>query len=195
MAHPRQDILDAVAAALVEQDDDDNYPTAAGARVTVDLFIPHKKTELPAIAIYHPTETGKESGTAPREIARRFDLQIEAAVKVGDNVLSTLNALCLQIERVMQRDETFGGKAGDCLYSGTEFEVGNVGEQLAGVARITYDVTYMTNVPFPEDVETNEFESAGITYQLEGTQAIEDPEDPDDDDDLARDELDLEEDP
>ncbi len=188
--HPRQDILDAVTTALSTPDDQDNYPTAAGARVTADLFIPHKKTELPAIAIYHPTETGKESGTAPREIARHFDLQIEVAVKVGDSVLSTLNALCLQIERVMQHDETFGGKAGDCLYSGTEFEVGNDGERMVGLARITYDVTYMTNVPFPDDVETDEFESAGITYDLDNQTP--DPENPDEGD-PAQDELDLEE--
>lgn len=191
--HPRQLILDAVLAALLEQDDEDNYPTSSGARVSADMFIPHKKLELPAIAVYHPSETGKESGTAPREIARHFDLQIEVAVKVTEGVQATLNAACLEIERVMQRDERFGGTAGDCLYSGTEFEIANDGERLVGLARLTYDVTYMTNVPFPDDVETDEFESLGITYNLSNEQYTDDPDDPDDADDLARDELDVSE--
>lgn len=100
MAHQRKLIRKSVVALLV------SGGTAAGARVKSTRVEPHKKSQLPAIAVYtlkEPVDPASKD-TAPRELTR--DLKLEVVGWVGvtdpDTVDDAMDDLAEQIEAAME---------------------------------------------------------------------------------------------
>jgi hypothetical protein len=143
MPHPRQLIREACKAQLIAA------ATAAADRVTETRVVPHKRPKLPAIAVYMLAETVDPTswGTAPRELKRFADLAIEAAAEAAADVDDALDNLALQIEAAIHKDETLGGKASDCVLASSEIDVLEEGQQLIGVVRLNFRVTYYTDAP------------------------------------------------
>lgn len=135
--HPRQVIRHAVVSQLVGK-------TGAGSRVYPDRRIPFQRVELPALAVYVPTESVEiqSRATAPRELDRRAQVVVEAAVQQAENVDDALDALALQVEDALHADWTLGGVASDLLLTSTETDVVDTGKQLIGVARLEFEVRY-----------------------------------------------------
>lgn len=174
MAHQRKLIRDAVKAALIGTAP--GYATAAGARVESQRVFAWKENQLPAISVYTVEEPVDPSSrnTAPRTLKRNLQLAIECAVKAGTNVDDAIDALAEQVERAMHFDETFGGVCGDSILSATDIEVATEGGLLVGMCRLLYAVTYNTGAPEAEDLELDNFESAGIRTNLSNGQDVED---------------------
>lgn len=160
MAHPRQLIRHAVAAALTGA-------TAAGANVYKTRVLPFRRNGLPAVAVYTLTESVRtDEKSAPRELERRTELVVEGAVQAAstENADDALDALALEIEAALHADPTFGGTAADSILSSTEIDVAGEGEQMIGVVKLTYEVTYYAYA----DVGTtlDDFKTANIRHNL-----------------------------
>lgn len=135
--HPRQLVRHAVVAQLTGK-------TAAGSRVYPDRRIPFERVELPALAVYVPTESVEVTSraTAPRELDRRAQVVVEALVQQATGVDDALDALALQVEDALHADWTLGGKSSDLLLTSTETDVIDTGKQLVGVVRLEFEVRY-----------------------------------------------------
>lgn len=164
--HQRKQIRDAVAASLAAAN------TGAGPRVSKTRIVPWSRTELPAIAVYTLSETvadGSKS-TAGRELERVMQLEIIGAVKATEDVDDLLDALAVEIERAMHKDETFGGACGESVLATTEIAVEAAGDKPIGFISLVYDVTYYTGAPEAEDVQTDALTTVDVHYNLSGVQ-------------------------
>lgn len=137
MPHPRQVIRHAVVAQLVGK-------TAAGTRVFPARRIPFQRVELPALAVYVPTESVdvQSRATAPRELDRRAQVVVEAMAQQAGDVDDVLDEIAFQVENALHADWTLGGVASDLLLTATETEVLDDGKQLIGVVRLEFEVRY-----------------------------------------------------
>lgn len=157
MPHPRQIIRHAVVAQLVDK-------TAAGARVYPARRIPLQRVELPAVAVYVPTESVEVTSraTAPRELDRRVQLVVEAIVQQAENADDALDELALGVENALHADWTLGGVASDLLLVNTEVDVVDDGRQLIGVVRLEWEVRYYSDaVPL---AELDDFKTADVQH-------------------------------
>jgi hypothetical protein len=165
--HERQQIREAIAAALVGK-------TAAGARVFETRILPLRMPELPAVAVYSLSESSDDQQTAPRELKRRIDFAVEAAVKQGTNIDDALDAIALQVETAMDADPTFGGLASDSMLVGTQLDVVEEGDRMMGVAVLRYAVTYYTPERSATSAVLDDFETVDVRTSLGGEQAAAD---------------------
>lgn len=140
MLHPRQVIRHAVVAQLAGK-------TAAGARVFPERGDAYERSELPAIAVYAPTEStdAQSWATSPRELDRRALVVVEAALEQNANTLDAVDALCLEIENALHADWTLGGAASDLRLTSTEMGVATDGRKRIGAARLEFEVRYYSD--------------------------------------------------
>lgn len=167
MAHQRKLIRQAVVALLVGAN------TAAGARVKATRFDPHKKSQLPAIAVYttsEPVDLGASENTAPRELTRNVKVEIVGFVAHTDAlpVDDAMDDIAEQIEAAMDEDRYLGGKAADSILESTELEVveGEGSDPIVGVVSLTYSVTYRTSPAAPDDLQ--DFRSVDAKHRIVG---------------------------
>lgn len=166
MPHQRKTIREAIKAAIVAGS------TAAGSRVFESRIVPWRTQELPAISVYTDDETvdPDSKSTAPRELDRGLQLAIEVAVIASADVDDALDALAFEIERIMDRDETFGGVCSGSILSTTEFGLKVDGERPMGLMRMVYSVRYFTYAPDADDVPLDDFKTADIVHNLSNEQ-------------------------
>jgi hypothetical protein len=162
MTHPRKLIRHAVAAQLLNK-------TAAGDRIYKGRALPYRSVELPALAVYVPSETSVSNGTAPRELDRRPELVIEGAVRVSDpeGIEDAMDDLAEQVEAALHADETFGAKAADAELRNTELDIIADGDQITGVVRLTFEVKYYAYV-FDPALPSDDFRTVGAEYNPDG---------------------------
>ena len=162
--HEAQAIREAVVAALVAAN------TSAGARVYSSRKPPFKRADIPAIAVYTLSETSDDRQSAPREYKRKAKLAVEGAVQVGENVDDALDALRLEVETVMDPDPTFGDVCSDSRLTGTELELAEQGDQMVGLLRMTYEVTYYTDARLPPSGDMDDLKTVDAKTSLGGVQ-------------------------
>lgn len=162
--HPRQQIREAVKAALVAAS------TAAGSRVYESRGIPWGMGELPAISVYSLNEQVDEGSrtTAPRELDRTVNVAVDLVVSVPAQgaVDDVLDALALQVENAMHADRTLGGVASDLMLISTEMGTVEGGQRPIAAAQLVYAVQYFTLAPEPSAPEN--LEAASVTHDLGG---------------------------
>lgn len=156
MAHPRQEIREAIAAALTDE-------TAAEDRVYETRIVPWRRAKLPAISVYTLEESAEESGSAPPELKRTIQLAVECAVWQGENLDDAIDAICLEVEHAMRVDHTFAGKASESTLTATTIDIFEEGDKLIGVARLVYEVVYFS-FAYDEDQDLDTFDTANVTY-------------------------------
>jgi hypothetical protein len=166
MPHQRTAIRNAVKALLLNH-------TSAAARVFSTRETPWERVELPGISIYTLEETVEpESGnTAPIELRRTLQLAIEIAIKAKENIDDEIDAVCLQVEKAMHADETLNHTASMSVMGGTEISVVSTGQQLIGLARLIFTVTYFTYAPDAADQTLDDFSTADVHYSLANASA------------------------
>jgi hypothetical protein len=164
MPHPRQVIREAVRAALLNA-------TAAGATVYETRVVPHRVSEVPALAVYTLEESVSSDSVSvsPRELRRELSLVIEGWVAAGGatNVDDDMDELALEVETAMYADPFFGGVASESLLDTTSLEVIEEGDRLMGWIVMTYAFTYFTDDP-PAPADLDDFETGGATHNLGG---------------------------
>ena len=181
--HPRKAIRAKVVQLLSTPDVDDNYPTAAGARVHASRVFHHRKGDLPVISVYTLEETvdADSQQTAPRELTRRVALVIEGWVKAEPaapgaqpNADNALDDLAEEIEAVMHADPYLGDEAGDSILTDTDTEMVEGGGEMMGLLIMTYSVTYRTYAPETSGVVRDDFLTVSAEHNQGGTQDTDD---------------------
>lgn len=161
--HQRKVIRDSVVRLLVNSTDalDRVFPTRVATL---------RKGDLPALAVYALEESvdPESFNTAPRELTRKLQLAIEVYVRQGENVDDAVDAICVQVERAMDADETFGKVCGRSILASTQITVIELGDLPVGVARLVYDVTYYTSAPDAADVTPDDLKTIDAKTSLEG---------------------------
>ncbi len=155
--HPRQRIREAVAAQLTGK-------TAAGNRVFPTRAVPLRRVELPALAVYTPSESVEPASrqTAPRELRRVVQVVVEGVVNRAAGVDDALDALALEVETALHVDDSLGGAASDLLLLSSELDVFDDAAQTVGVVRLEFEATYYTLAPEPGELD--EFKTAGVKH-------------------------------
>lgn len=142
--HERTDVRNAVAQALLGK-------TLAGERVYASRVRPYLESELPCIAVFTEDEQWNLVAEAPREYEVTADLRIIAIVRGADGYEAQLDRLTLEIERVIEADETISGTANRTLLSRTEIEADADGNQVIAKRSLVYQVSYLVEIPRPGD--------------------------------------------
>jgi hypothetical protein len=167
--HERQLLREAIVARLIGTAP--AYRTAAGDRVRKSRHAPNTTDQLPVISVFSLEEPIHESSasTAPRELKRTASIEIVGWVVASANVDDVFDALVLQIEAVMDGDPQFDGYASDSILENTQFAESLEGERPIGAVSMTYTCTYFTQAR--RALPTDDFETAGVTTNVSGTQA------------------------
>lgn len=136
MSHSRQNIRDAVVAALIAGN------TAAGAEVYASAVYPTET--VPAIIVYSLNETAAPGGF--NFIRRELTLTITArAAKTSEaEIDEVLDDLAAEIETLMKADRTFGRLCTTSYLSGTEITLTDEAEKPKGSLDLTYKFIYQT---------------------------------------------------
>ena len=145
MAHVRKQIRDRIAALLA------SGVALVGGRVYKSRVYALTQSKLPAITVYIGSEDSSlftlGSKTLMRTVSVSVDIYENATASLDDN----LDALAVQVEESIAADFQLNGLAKDAVLVSTEIDFSGESEQPVGVARLTFNVRYVTSV---EDVET-----------------------------------------
>ena len=145
MAHVRKQIRDRIAALL------DSGVALVEGRVYNSRVYVLTQSKLPAITVYIGSEDSSlvtvGSKTLMRTVSVSVDIYENATASLDDN----LDALAVQVEESIAADFQLNGLAKDAVLVSTEIDFSGESEQPVGVARLTFNVRYVTSV---ENVET-----------------------------------------
>jgi len=145
MAHVRKQIRDRVEIILK------TGVTLAQQRVYASRIYPLTGPQLPAVAVYTPSEGSGLQTMGTRTLARDISLNVDAYVRVTDTFDDDIDALCVQIEETIAADYNLNGLVKDTILTSTEIDFDGEAEKPVGVARLTYTIRYVTTIG---DVET-----------------------------------------
>jgi hypothetical protein len=164
--HPRQIIREAVKAQLLAAN------TAAEDRIRDLSAIPWRRSECPGVSVFTPAEDSDVEyarNTAPRELLRTIRVAIEGAVVVSENLANELDALALEIEHAIDRDERLGGAAADAILESTTTGISREGQEPIGLVQITYQVRYYSRPSdFADPGAMDDFRTADVKTNLGG---------------------------
>jgi hypothetical protein len=147
MAHPGKLIEQGLVSLLVAAN------TAAADRVHRDRVDPFKKGGIPAIALYMPdeeTDLNVSQDTAPRELTRDADVELQAFVRGVDAeaVSDAMWDIQEQIEDALDADQYIAGAAVDSILKKSSREIietDGKSDPLVGVVTMTYMITFRTS--------------------------------------------------
>lgn len=145
MAHVRQQIRDAVATTLT------SAVTLVGGRVYTTRVHPLNEDLLPAISVYTGSELSDRYNAGVTDMNRQLSLEIDVYVRETSTFDDDADAIAVQIEEAMAGDFTIGGLAKSSVLTSTAIQFDGEADQILGVAKLTYQVRYVTPI---DDVET-----------------------------------------
>lgn len=136
MAHMRQQIRDAVAAALT------GLPTTAG-RVHVGRTRPLPTDHQPTLLIYTLVEVSSRAvaGRPPLQ-ERRLDLLVEGRVVSSVAPDDDLDTIAAEVEGALAASPRLGGLTMDLSLAGTEVLIEAQGERHVGRIGLTWRAVY-----------------------------------------------------
>lgn len=140
MAHVRKQIRDALAAKL----------TSDVALVRRNVFstrvFPLDGGKLPCISVYTSSEGSELLTMGAKTLRRGVSVVVEAYIRATGVFDDDADAIAVQVEAAVASDTTLGGVAKDTVLTSTEIEFSGDAEQPIGVARLTFDVLYVTSI-------------------------------------------------
>jgi hypothetical protein len=169
--HERQSIRDAIVAALATAVDDE-FPTAAGARVYKARKNPLRLGDLPAICVYTDDEAIEKSNEAPRELKRIVRVAVDCWVRASENVDDDLDDLALEVETAMDADLSLDRNAFDSMLASTEIGISPDGATPIACAHMVYEVAYHTQQRVAD--ATDDFDTADVVIENHGADDGED---------------------
>ena len=145
MAHVRQQIRDAVATRLTSQ------VGLVSSRVFTTRVHPLNEALLPAISVYTGSESSERYQAGVTDMNRELSLEVDVYVRETSSFDDDCDAIAVQVEEAMAGDFTIGGLAKSSVLTSTEIQFDGEADQILGVAKLTYQVRYVTAL---NDVET-----------------------------------------
>ena len=158
MSHPRSTIRNAIINQL-------NGKTDAADRIYGNRAKPLFDQFLPAILVYAKDENIIEKryeidGFGP--LKRELEIAIEAVILGGDDFDQKLDDISIQIENALDGFEIETRKSDIIKLKSTEIDSSIEGSKIYGAVRLTYSVTYRTQVKqsldegiLPTEINTN----------------------------------------
>lgn len=145
MAHVRQQIRDAVATTLT------SAVSLVSSRVYTTRVHPLNEANLPAISVYTGSESSERYNVGVTDINRTLSLEIDIYVRETGTFDDDVDAIAVQVEEAMAGDFTIGGLVKSSVLISTAIQFDGEADQILGVAKLTYQVRYVTSLT---DVET-----------------------------------------
>jgi hypothetical protein len=93
-------------------------------------------------------------------------MTVEGVLTANSDADDALVALCLQIERTLERDRTLGGKASSLFLTNTVLGSVTDNGQVFAAVQLLYEVTYTMAAIVDEPADN--FETANIKHNLGG---------------------------
>jgi hypothetical protein len=144
--HVRRQIREAVAAAVTGL-------ATTGANVFQSRVYPTQTSELPALLVYTRSEDSEPSTIhSPKVLERTLQLVIAAVAKTITDLDDVLDGICKEVEIAVENWSVAGlGGIADSIYLvSTEVEMSGEGEKPAGIATMTYELSYYTQANAPD---------------------------------------------
>jgi hypothetical protein len=140
--HVRKQIRDAAATVL-------GNLTTTSTRVYPSRVHELQDNELPGLRLYTQNEDIEPMTMGP-SLMRNLELVVEACVKKSDTYDDDMDLVCKEVEVALAAAATLSGKCKDVILRRTEIEFDDKGEKPVGVARMTFNVVYMTTRAAPD---------------------------------------------
>lgn len=145
MAHVRKQIRDAVKATLTS-----GVPLVQ-RRVYASRVHPLSQAKLPCVLVYTASEASNLMTMGQRTIMRELSMSVDIYVSMNDTFDDDVDAICVEIEEAIAANRDLGGVSKETILVATEIDFDGDTENPVGVARLTYNVQYVTTIG---DVET-----------------------------------------
>ena len=143
MTHVRAQVRAAAVTLLT------GLPTT-GTRVFPTRSWPLSTNQLPALLIYTSDETAEPGSlTRPINLHRSVSLVVEAVASKCNGLDDLLDAMCAEVEAELAMDPSLTGLAKNSTLRRTEIEVRSDGDATVGIARMTFEVLYVTSSENP----------------------------------------------
>lgn len=140
MPHVRKQIRDFIVAVLKGQ-------TAAGQEIYAHRLRTLDASRLPAIGVATTDERSDiyrhDDDGCGKGYRRTLNITVDLYA-TGDRADDQADALAEQVEALMERDETFGGRVRDMALVSSADIYSEDGERMAGRKRLTYSTVYRT---------------------------------------------------
>ncbi len=152
MNHPREHIRHALVERLTIKTSG-KYPTMAEERVFASRVKPLFDQLFPAILLYASDETVEDNqyaGDGFTPLKRNLTVEIEAAVKGNEKLDDELDIFALQIETALDGFDIPGQLSDVMTLMRTDSAAVIEGSKVFGVIKLTYQVTYRTEVKQPD---------------------------------------------
>lgn len=140
MAHVRKQIRDRISSTL------SSGVALVSSRVYPSRVYPLTEANLPAVTVYSGVETSSLLNMSNKDMIRNVTVNVDAYVRITDTFDDDIDAICVQIEAAMAGDFTVNNLAKDAILTSTEIDFSGDTEQPIGVARLTYNVRYVTAI-------------------------------------------------
>lgn len=145
MAHVRKSIRDRFISTLTSN------VTLVSSRVYGTRVYPITDASLPAITVYTGSEASSRYNMGVTDITRELNVEVDCYVKATDTFDDDVDAICVQVEEAIAGDFTINSLAKGATLISTEMNFSGDAEQPVGIAKLTFNVRYVTSMA---DVET-----------------------------------------
>jgi len=145
MAHVRTQIRNRVGTVLT------NGVTLVSGRVYQSRVYPLSTANLPAITVLTGSESSALMAMGAKTLDRVATIFVDCYVSVTDSFDDDVDALAVQVESAIAADFTVDGLAKTAILRSTDIDFSGESEAPVGIARLTYEVRYVTTIG---DVET-----------------------------------------
>lgn len=145
MAHVRKAIRDRFISTLT------SGVSLVSSRVFGSRVYAVTDAELPAITVYTGSETSDRLSMGLSDLTRELSVEVDAYVKATDTFDDSVDAISVQIEEAIGGDFTVNGLAKHAFLVSTDINFSGEAEQPIGIAKLTFNVRYVTSIT---DVET-----------------------------------------
>lgn len=120
-------------------------------RVYSSRVYPLTAAKLPAITVHSGAETSGLMAMGTVTLTRTLAISVDVYVRANETFDDDVDAICVQVEAAVGADFRLNGLAKDVVLRGTDIDFSGEGEVPVGIARLTFDVRYVTTI---EDATT-----------------------------------------
>lgn len=145
MAHVRKAIRDRFISTLTSD------VTLVRARVYGSRVYPITEDNLPAITVYTGSEASNRYNMGVTDLTRELSVEVDCYIRATDTFDDDVDAICVQVEEAIAGDFTVNSLAKGATLISTEINFSGDAEQPIGIAKLTFNVRYVTSMA---DVET-----------------------------------------
>ena len=145
MAHVRKAIRDRFISTLTSD------VTLVKTRVYGSRVYPITEENLPAITVYTGSEASSRYNMGVTDLIRELSVEVDCYIRAADTFDDDMDAICVQVEEAIAGDFTVNSLAKGATLTSTEINFSGDAEQPIGIAKLTFNVRYVTSMA---DVET-----------------------------------------